>query len=360
MKTLGETYFLNITWQIDDMRIRNLNKPWRILEIISREYENSPLSILKSRGWLSSISTSFDNEIPGFSFVLIDVVLTKKGFSHYLEAVEIIFEFIHSLKSSNSLERIMKELNLLGDIRFEYSHRVDPLPSVKALASNMHQYSPNHILKGPHLAYYNEWAMADFLGQLSVDNLRIMLASQDHIENPEIERWFETEYSVKSLSQDFLTKLSSLGASNWLFLPPPNRFIPTNLSIKDLPFSKYPSVSVLVSNPSAKLWYMPDDMVGKPIGEFTFSLYIPLLESSNQTYITSQIFLKFAIAYLQKIKTEASLANLSYSINGGFSRINFSFFGYSDKLPELIQEVIRGIVSFTADHQRLKAIKKEL
>ena len=361
VKTLKEMYSLTITWQIDDINAYYEYKPWNLLEIISCEYESSVTSVLKARGWISSVTWGFDNELRGCSFIQVAVGLTKDGYTHYSEVVKIIFQFINLLKSSNHLERLAKEKMILSEINYENGEKADPLTAVTRLSTQMHDYPPYLTMKGAFVPQlYDEKIIAYFLEQLSVDNFRIVIACKEDIADPQIEKWFKTEYSVEPLSQEFLSELSSLSASNELALPKPNRFIPSNMDLKPLPLidpGKYPYV--ITDNPSVKVWFKQDDLFRKPSGAFALVLDSSTIDSSDvRNAALCMTFVHFAAQSLRSIRSEAASANLFANIKQtGVSRIIISFDGYADKLENFSEEIMVKIMTFVPSDMMIKLFK---
>ena len=69
--------------------------------------------------------------------------------------------------------------------------------------------------------------------------------------------------------------------------------------------------------------------------------------------------MKFALGYLKMIETEASFVNYNLYATPKLSQNTFVFY-YSDKLSALVEKVLKGIMPFLPDPQRLKAIIQEL
>ena len=81
------------------------------------------------------------------------------------------------------------------------------------------------------------------------------------------DKWYQTDYSMTKLPEDFMTKLKSVNlefTKKKLDLPPPNTLLPTNFEIlpEDPDNSKVP---ILIQElDDTDLWYKKDDKFKKP------------------------------------------------------------------------------------------------
>lgn len=207
--------------------------------MIGHEGKGSILSHLKNKGWANAVSAGAGNGAVGFEFFKINIDLTKEGLGAYSTAFVLIsqqyfsvtdrvllcftdhhedvsaavFKYFDLLKSSPLQEWAFKEVNMLSEIAFRFKEKSPPTSTAMNLSLQMSRPYPRELLlSAPWLtSNFDEEVMKDAAKCLSVDECRIMIASQTPLEGrtyAEKEQWYGTEYTIEPLS-DRLLKVSS-------------------------------------------------------------------------------------------------------------------------------------------------------
>lgn len=171
----------------------------------------------------------------------------------YLDILRAACGLVSSSKSnpgSFSLEGYhYSEISALADIHFRFSEKVRAESYVSDVAAAMNRpYAREHILSGAARVWqWDEAAIKELLDLLRPENSRVLLMGRefpkvtDEISGDEDrawkkDKWYTTEYRVFQLENGVL-RCTTPGASSsesipQLYLPEPNDFIPSALSVE--------------------------------------------------------------------------------------------------------------------------------
>ncbi|PSN38436.1 Nardilysin [Blattella germanica] len=228
---------------------------------------------------------------------------------------------------SNICRSFFSELQTIQETKFRFAEEVPPDENVETLATNMQFYPPEDYITGPELIFrYDPEAIQRILDALKPDTVNIMVSCQDH--GKELDRkepWFQTEYSVSDIPNDWLELWQKIEPNPSFRMPDPNIFLTTNFDL--LPFSEeddeltmpYP-VKVL-QNEAYEIWYRRD------FNAALTDLYVGIL---NQMLV-EELY-------------PAHAADLECLITAADKGIVLKFKGYNEKLHLLLEAVVNNAV----------------
>lgn len=181
---------------------------------------------------------------------------------NYKSVLKAVYKYLDILRAayglssapSNSASTLMdkyhySEIKALADIHFRFSEKVRAENYVSDVAAAMNRpYAREHILSGPARVWEsNEDAVKDLLDLLKPENSRVLLMAREF---PEVvngisegengvwqtDKWYTTEYRVVKLDDDVMRcttpRADSSENISELYLPGPNDFIPSALSVE--------------------------------------------------------------------------------------------------------------------------------
>lgn len=242
-----EMQTLTIEWPIEDQRKYYRTKPHVCLwYLLGYEGPGGIISLLRSNGWATSISTHATHE-DEWGFFLVEIELTDVGLTKHREIVKLVFGYINLLKQSGGVTfEAWEERKKSHDFIFKWQtlNNDDPAERSSLLAENLHIYAPEHIVCGDFLMdQFDPASIQELLDSLNADNFRYILAhsrwqTRDFRQLKWCsEHWHGAEFCVQSLPKDFLEALHTSQPDPSFSLPPPNPFIPENFDvISDTPF----------------------------------------------------------------------------------------------------------------------------
>ena len=91
--------------------------------LIGHEGEHSLLSYLKKEGLALSLSTWPENSLNCFSFIQVDINLTKKGLEHYDLVLQAFYTYARNLEAKGPQEYCFEEVRDVGQINFNFASK---------------------------------------------------------------------------------------------------------------------------------------------------------------------------------------------------------------------------------------------
>jgi insulysin len=357
---IREGHKVSIQWPTAPGILHYKQGPSRYLgHLIGHEAEGSLYYSLKKLGWATSLYAGESDRTNEFSFFEVVIELTDAGHEHVEDIVALLFKYITLLQKSGVCKWIFDELSALSEMTFHYQDKTHPIRYVVHIASNMQLYPPKDWLVGSSLlSEFSPDIIQSALNELTPHSFRIFWEStkfKGHTEKTE--PWYGTEYSVEKISGSLIQQWMEKAPDEHLHLPTPNVFIPTDLSLKNVPVKvQYPIL--LRKSPYSKLWYKPDTMFSTPKAYVTFDITCQSAGRSPESSVLSDIFVRLLMDYLNEYAYYAQVASLYYGISETSYGIQVNVFGYNHKLRILLERVIEKIANFEVKLDRWSVIKE--
>ncbi|CAJ1911887.1 unnamed protein product [Sphenostylis stenocarpa] len=229
------------------------------------------------------------------------------------------------------------KLSAVCETKFHYQDKIPPSDYVVDIASNMQFYPVKDWLAGSSLPFkFSPHVIHMILDQLSPDNVRIFWESKCFEGlTDKVEPWYGTAYSLEKITGSMIQGWMASAPDENMHLPAPNKFIPTDLSLKTVQEKeKFP---VLLSRSTySALWYKPDTLFSTPKAYVKIDFNCPYAGSSP----------------------EADVAGLYYSINDTDGGFQVTLLGYNHKLRILLETIVEQIATFEVKTDRFSVIKE--
>jgi insulysin len=361
MRTIKDMQTLYIIWQLPDMQKYRQEKPDHYYShLLGHEGHGSILSLLKAKGWATALSAGSDNDSRGYSFFQVSVELTPDGLSHVEEIIKTVFQYLQMLRLEGPQHWIYEESRRLEEIAFRFAENGSPSIFAHNTARNMQSYPPKMVLKGPRVTTaYDFQLLTNMLEHLGATNFRALLATNEELpsEKVQYEPWYRTEYTIEPLRDSLIKAIATHSEEPFLHLPHPNKYLPDALEIKSPTATEpvmHPELSV--DQGQYRLWHKQDDIFEQPKACFKFVVHNNVTYSSATNLVRSTLFLDLLQDSLSELLYEAHVAGLRFDVELEARGLVFAFYGYDDKLPLLLREVMQRVVQFQADPARFAAI----
>ncbi|XP_027350190.1 insulin-degrading enzyme-like 1, peroxisomal isoform X3 [Abrus precatorius] len=351
---------LRIVWPVTPEIHHYTEGPCRYLgHLIGHEGEGSLYYILKKLGWATGLSAGESDSSLEFSFFKVVIDLTDAGHEHIQDIIGLLFKYIDLLQQSGVCKWIFEELSAVCETKFHYQDKIPPSDYVVNIASNMQFYPPKDWLTGSSLpSKFSPSVIQMVLDQLSPNNVRIFWDSKNFEGlTDKVEPWYGTAYSVEKITGSVIQEWVRSAPDENMHLPAPNKFIPTDLSLKSVQEKvKFP-VLLRRSSKSA-LWYKPDTVFLTPKAYVKIDFNCPYAGNSPEAEVLTTIFTQLLMDYLNEYAYYAQVAGLYYGLNhidGGFQ---VTLIGYNHKLRILLETIVEKIAKFVVKADRFSVIKE--
>ncbi|KAL2952719.1 hypothetical protein AAZX31_19G126700 [Glycine max] len=351
---------LRIVWPVTPEIHHYTEGPCRYLgHLIGHEGEGSLYYILKKLGWATRLYAGESDWSLDFSFFKVIIDLTDAGHEHIQDIIGLLFKYIELLQRSGVCKWIFEELSAVCETKFHYQDKIRPSDYVVDIASNMQFYPVKGWLTGSSLpSKFSPSVIQMVLDQLSPDNVRIFWESKKFEGlTDKVEPWYGTAYSLEKITGSAIQGWVLSAPDENMHLPAPNKFIPTDLSLKVVQEKeKFP---VLLSRSTySALWYKPDTLFSTPKAYVKIDFNCPYSGNSPEAKVLTHIFTELLMDYLNEYAYYAQVAGLYYSISHTDGGFEVTLRGYNHKLRILLETIVEKIATFEVKTDRFSVIKE--
>ncbi|KAJ7634941.1 Metalloenzyme, LuxS/M16 peptidase-like protein [Roridomyces roridus] len=373
VKTIKTYHALDISFPVEWQDPLWQHKPMRFLShFVGHEGPGSIHSYLKSKGWITSLSSSSQSISRGLSAFKVSVSLTIQGFQNHRQVALTIFKYLTLLRDSRFASFHQREQAVLSATRFQFKEKGDARSYATWIAENMNDPIPRELLlSAPSLVW--DWdgeeegsnKVRDYLDHaLRVENARIVLLAKEEEEHKqdvvwEKEPWYGTEYYVEKFDEMFIEEAQGPNDIQELYLPGPNQFIPTNVQVDKMEVAEPLKAPLLIrETPLSALWHKKDDKYWIPKAHVKIHLRSPFVYNSARAAVMTRLYSAVVDDALEEFSYDASLGMLHYSISTRPTGLYISMSGFNDKLAILAKHVLDKLKTVVVDPARLE-VKKE-
>lgn len=293
-----------------------------------------------------------------------------QGLKNYKEIVKVFFQYVSLLRETPPQEWIFEEQKGMADVDFKFKQKTPasrftskissvmqrPLPREWLLSglSRLRKFDPVHIRKG--------------IECLRPENLRMTIISRDFPGKwDKKEKWYGTEYTSEKIPNEFLEELKKAALSSpaerisKLHLPHKNQFIPTKLEVEKKEVKEPAVAPKLIRNDGmVRTWYKKDDRFWVPKASLLVSCRSPIIYASAENAVKARIFTDLVKDALEEYSYDAELAGLQYYVSLDNRGLFLEVSGYNDKLPVLLEQVLKTMRDLEVKEDRFNIVKERL
>ncbi|KAL0046282.1 hypothetical protein WJX82_008028 [Trebouxia sp. C0006] len=330
--------------------------------LLGHEGEGSVFALLKKLGWATSLAAGESgNSLSSRSVFMVHVELTDTGHDRLQEVVQIVFAYISMLHAPGGVTQDrFQENKALSELRFRFADKNSPYNYVEKLSSAMQSYEDRDLLLALHNVpqEYDESAIKGVLAELTPANVRIMWSSKlFQGTTSSTEPWYKTPYSLSDIPQSWQSAWTA-AADDRLFLPHPNPFIPSSFDLIQEPQQQQPKV--ISETPMVKIWHRANTSFDTPKAIVYMMFTCPEAYVTPEAAVMTRLFIKLLEDHFNEVAYPATLAGLHYGMLTHPEGFLLWVSGYNHKLMKLAEAVLREVVDFKVEEDRLQVQKDAL
>ncbi|KAF4521421.1 hypothetical protein B566_EDAN010578 [Ephemera danica] len=298
---------VDLTWALPSLLDKYLIKPDKYISwLLGHEGQGSLLNYLKEKVWALQLYSGTDDSgsehNSHFMQFGVSLVLTDEGLTNLKEVLECVFSYLNMLRREGPQERIFREIQSIQHMKFKFAPQLNASDTVESLSENMHHYPSQHYICGPELLFdFDPEAVTKCLQLLTPDRVNVYIPVE----------WLESWKSAQPRPE--------------LSLPPPNQYLTTDFT----------RVQCDQPDPEAS----PECVLRDEKGELC-SVQLDLFIAILRQQLNRELY-------------AAEVAELSYSIYSSFEGtacgLGMQLSGYNQKLPLLLEAILRQVVRFEQD-----------
>lgn len=380
------------------------SKPTRYLShLIGHEGKGSILAALKEKGWANGLSCFQYQSYQDFSTFSISITLTDEGVKNTDEIVDCVFAYIGMLRKEGPKEWIAEECKSIMDMDFRFISKSEPSSYAIQLANNQHIYPPELTIAGEQLIFeVDSTGSVPFLNQLTPENCIIICSHKGLAGTTDLkERWYESDYSLKNLTAEQISRWTKVNASweSLLHLPEVNPFVPTDFTIRNtaetvaikpvlidkkliglesFDDSAIISVDDVVVNDSKETstneisisssllgnllhnWFIPDNIFLIPKLNIIIMLESLYCNATPLNVAFTELLCDCIKENMIEYAYYADCAGLYHDVKLEIRGMELVFYGYQEKIPVLLNKAIAELQKLCSDAPCKEALFKRL
>lgn len=359
VQSIQEKHKLSLQFPVPPINQYYREKPVHyISSLLGDEGDGSLLQVLKEQGWVRGLSAG-----PGFNYadaatMMVNITLTPKGYQHYQDVLALTFDYIELIKNKGVSASRFAEEQSLSEINFRFEDKANPVRYVTRLSHNLRTYPIEEVIHGDYLfAQYNPELIQQYLEQLNPENVLVTLTSAEE-ETDQIDPWYQTPYSLSSLSLNPSTDNMLADLKSQLALRPTNPFIPEDLSIRTTGATSKPAVIEVM--PGFRLWHQLDGDFPSPKSNFYFTFRSPIANDSPLHHVSTMLFVELVNEELNSFLYPAYTAGQSVNLYNHIRGFSMRLSGFRDKQPLLLEQITASLKNLSIDPQKLALAKDNL
>lgn len=325
--------------------------------LISNRSNNTLSDWLQKQGLADSIRADSDPLVNGNSGVFaISVSLTDKGLAQRDEVVAAIFSYLNKLRENGVDKSYFDELAHVLDLDFRYPSITRDMDYVEWLADTMLRVPVEHTLDAVNIAdQYDPAAIKSRLDMMTPQNARVWYISPKEPHN-KTAYFVEAPYQVDKITPQVFDVWKQKAASIKLELPQLNPYIPDNFTLVK-PDKTYAHPELLVKEPGLRVLYMPSHyFASEPKADVTMVLRNPQAMDSAKNQVLFALNDYLAGIALDELSNQASIGGIGFSTNAN-SGLMVNANGYTQRLPQLFEALLKGYFSYTPTQEQLEQAK---
>ncbi|WVO12724.1 hypothetical protein L204_100332 [Cryptococcus depauperatus] len=343
-------------------------KPAFILRFfLHHEGRGSILSYLKRQGWANWCVADCTHDALGFLIFKFTIGLTLSGLDRYREVTHLVFKYIRLLRTQPFSTSRFEEMKAIKDISFRFSERGGNNGYALDLSTSLQLPVPREKIISCTSIYeeYKEEELISAIELLKPNSVAIMIGCEElpkDVEGSfdENEPTYGTQYKRISFDDQFKKAIMAEGPINEVALPGPNPFIPSNFNVQRFEVKEPAKRPVLLEDsPISRLWYKRDDRFWLPKTNLIIKLHSPILKATPRNSVLSVLLCELFMDSITEDIYDASMAMLNFHLTVNNDRIDISASGFTDKLAELTEAMMRKFVEFKIDSKRFENIVED-
>jgi protease-3 len=349
---------VRVEFRIDNNSDKFRSKTDELIGYLIGNRSNNTLSDwLQKQGLADSIRADSDPLVNGNSGVFaISVSLTDKGLAQRDEVVAAIFSYLNKLRENGVDKSYFDELAHVLDLDFRYPSITRDMDYVEWLADTMLRVPVEHTLDAVNIAdQYDPAAIKARLEMMTPQNARVWYISPKEPHN-KTAYFVEAPYQVDRITPQVFDTWQKKAAAIKLALPQLNPYIPDDFTLVK-PDKTYAHPELLVKEPGLRVLYMPSHyFASEPKADVTMVLRNPQAMDSAKNQVLFALNDYLAGIALDELSNQASIGGIGFSTNAN-SGLMVNANGYTQRLPQLFEALLKGYFSYTPTQEQLDQAK---
>lgn len=349
---------LVLTFPMPSMLDEWTKKPQVLLgSLIGHEGDGSLLSQLKAENLATGLGTGAQDETWA-TYFRVTIQLTEEGRNDVDRVIERFFAYVDMLEREGLKEYYFVEEKTMSELNYYFRDHQEGMWTASSYAASMQFYPPEELDRASYLIQeYDPELFASMLEHVRPENLSAMLVAKD-VETDTVEKYYGAEYGVRKFTADEVARWQKPEMMAALHYPDPNPFIPDDLTLlaNDMHDEPYP----LVDDERGIFWFEQDKKFQLPKARVSILLQSDEINASPRSRILATLYARAINESLNEWNYPVAEAGLSASVDDESRGIRLRFYGYSQRIPELMRSFSERIHQITIDETTYASLRDDL
>jgi secreted Zn-dependent insulinase-like peptidase len=361
VQTIKDIRRLQLIFPIPSQRDQYRTKPLHyVASLLGHEGPGSLLDVLKSHGWVESLSAGSGTDTGNHSSLELSMALTNEGMKHQDEIVVLAFDYIELVRQVGIDRFRFEEDRQLSEIDFRFQQRPDPVHLVMRLAMEMQEVAPEDVLRASYMMTdYVPDEYRQLLGHLTPDNVLVAVQSKQALpDDADTTRWYDTPYVFRTGIDVPTGNELTAQLADQLALPEQNPFIPEDLAVLEGASMEQPAKLATFDN--LEVWHATDTRFERPEANIFLSVRSPLTTASPRGQVLTGLLAEAVSVQLNPWIYPAQIAGLDYRVYPHLRGLTVRIGGYHDRLPALMNRIMATLAEPTITEQRFRIARQQM
>jgi len=339
---------LTLYWELPPGLSNDASKSADLLcYTLNRGQPYSLFEQLKKDGYINNLAVGIEE--PGnkyHRFIQIQIDLTSQGLENVNDVIYRSFQAINGLKKNPIPVYLFQEMNQIAQLNYQYQSRMDAFAFAEALGDTICDEPIQTFPRETILASrYDAEKIAQIVQILTPENCMYFLqadCAKINIAPDRRERWVGAQYTIQQIPASQLQVWAEAPLHQNIRIAGPNLFIPTNFDLVSSENDPKTMVPLLIQqDDSGEAYYSRSAEFNAPHAAFYFHVLTPQINSSARSCCLVNLYLHYLTERLHSALSSAAAAGLQTSIAIDQDRLTCAIYGFSDKAPVFLQEVLK-------------------
>ncbi|MBM69838.1 MAG: peptidase M16 [Haliea sp.] len=351
---------LEVSFPVADYRADYRSNPLAYLgNLVGHEGAGSLLSQLKAEGLAETLAAGSGLGWRGGALFSISIGLTEAGLAGQDRVLQLLFAYLDLLRAEGPQQWLYDEQSRLADLQFRFREQANPVNYVSALASGMHDYAPEDILRGGSLMSEYAPALIEELLAAVVPENALVTISHASVPVDRVSPHYEVPYSVQTVSAEQLARWTAPVGDTALALPAPNEFIAEDVTlVSEDPVAQTPLRTL--ETPRQTVWFGQDTEFGVPRGALYINFRSPHVGETPEQAAAALLYTALLKDAVNEFTYPALLAGLNFDVYKHAQGISLRISGYDDKQQRLLDRLLVAIDEASFSDQRFDNIRADM
>lgn len=351
---------LEVSFPVPDYRSAYRSNPLGYLgNLVGHEGAGSLLARLKEEGLAESLGAGSGLGWRGGALFSVSIGLTEEGLARQDRVLQLLFAYLDMLRQEGPQRWLYEEQSQLAELQFRFREKANPVNYVSALASGMHYYAPEDILRGSSLMTDYDPAMLEELLSHVVPGNALVTLSHRSVEVDRQSPFYTVPFSAEPVSPELLQRWTAPVGEVGLALPPANEFIAEDVSLVSPTAVANAPARVLAATRQV-VWFGQDTEFQVPRGALYINFRSPEVGENAAQAAAALLYTALLKDAVNEFTYPALLAGLNFDLYKHAQGISLRVSGYDDKQLVLLDRLLDVVQSTSFDQQRFANIRADM